>query len=48
MADKNCGNCKWWVDNKVCVNRDSEQVTDFTSEDFWCDFHEFKENKNNE
>lgn len=40
---RNCGNCKWWADNEVCVNGDSEQVADFTGKDFSCDFHEFKE-----
>lgn len=45
---RNCGNCKWLEDNGVCVNGDSEQVADFTSEDFCCDCHEFKENESNE
>lgn len=46
MTNKNCENCKWWADNEVCVNGDSEQVADFTDKDFSCDCHEFKENKN--
>lgn len=43
---RNCGNCKWRADNEVCVNGNSEQVADFTSKNFSCDCHEFKENKN--
>ena len=42
MDDKNCGNCKWWADNEVCVNGDSDQVADFTDKDFQCDCHEFR------
>lgn len=42
-AKINCGNCKWWADNEVCVNGDSDQVADFTRKDFYCGFHEFKE-----
>lgn len=34
VAKRNCGNCKWWVDNEVCVNGDSEQVADFTDKEF--------------
>lgn len=45
MDDKNCGNCKYWVDNEVCVNADSENVADFTDKDFQCDCHEFKESE---
>ncbi len=45
---RNCGNCKWWADNEVCVNGDSEQVADFTSKEFSCDCHKFKENERNE
>lgn len=40
---RNCGNCKWWADNEVCVNGDSEQVADFTNKGFCCNCHEFKE-----
>lgn len=43
---RNCGNCKWWVDNEVCVNGDSEKVAAFTSKGFSCNCNEFKENKN--
>lgn len=43
MDDKKCGNCKYWTDNEVCVNGDSDQVSDFTDKDFQCDCHEFKE-----
>lgn len=43
---RNCGNCKWWADNEVCVNGDSDEVGNFTDKDFSCDCHEFKENKN--
>lgn len=43
VAKRSCGNCKWWADNEVCVNGNSEQVADFTSEDFYCECHEFKE-----
>lgn len=44
MATKrSCGNCKWWADNEVCVNGDSERVADFTDKDFSCNCHEFKE-----
>lgn len=42
-AKRNCGNCKWRANNAVCVNGDSEQVADFTSREFCCDCHEFKE-----
>lgn len=45
---RNCGNCKWWADNEVCCNGDSVQVGNFTSKDFLCNCHEFKENKNDE
>lgn len=38
-----CENCKWWADNEVCVNGDSEQVADFTDKDFSCSHHEYKE-----
>lgn len=44
MTDKNCGNCKWWQE-EVCCNGYSEQVADFTSKDFLCDYHEFKESE---
>lgn len=44
---RNCGNCKW-ADSEVCCNGDSVQVGNFTSKDFLCNFHEFKENKNDE
>lgn len=40
---RNCGNCKWRADNEVCVNGESDQVADFTNEDFSCNCHEFKE-----
>lgn len=40
---RNCGNCKWWADNEVCINGESDQVSDFTDKDFSCDCHEFKE-----
>lgn len=40
---RNCGNCKWWEDNEVCVCDKSDEVADFTDKDFSCDFHEFKE-----
>lgn len=42
-AKRNCVNCKWWADNEVCVCDKSSEVADFTSEDFSCDCHEFKE-----
>lgn len=48
MDDKKCGNCKYWTDNEVCVNGDSDQVSDFTDKDFQCDCHEFKESAQNE
>lgn len=40
---RNCGNCKWWADNEVCVNGDSDKVADFTDKEFSCRCHEFKE-----
>ena len=40
---RNCGNCKWWADNEVCCNSDSEQRADFTDKDFCCECHELKE-----
>lgn len=40
---RNCGNCKWWEDNEVCCNSDSEQRADFTDKDFVCDFWRDKE-----
>lgn len=40
---RNCGNCKWWADNEVCVNGDSDEVGNFTDKDFSCGCHEFKE-----
>lgn len=43
---RNCGNCKWWAYNDVCVNGNSEQVADFTDKDFSCDCYEFKEVSN--
>ena len=42
MDDKNCGNCKYWADNEVCVNGDSDQAADFTDKDFQCDCHELR------
>lgn len=41
-ANRNCGNCRWWADNEVCVNADSSEVADFTDRDFCCERHEFK------
>lgn len=43
-----CENCKYWEDNEVCVNADSENVAGFTDKDFQCDCHEFKENEEND
>lgn len=40
---RNCGNCKWWADNEVCINGESDQVADFTDKYFPCGCHEFKE-----
>lgn len=45
VTKRNCGNCKWWADNEVCVNGDSEQVANFTDRDFSCKFYE-REGKN--
>lgn len=43
VTKRNCGNCKWWADNEVCVNVDSDQVGDFTNKDFSCLHHEYTE-----
>lgn len=45
---RNCGNCKWWADNEVCVCDKSSEVADFTDKDFCCGCHEFKENESDE
>lgn len=42
---RNCGNCKWWADNEVCCNGDSTEVANFTDRDFYCECHEFKEER---
>lgn len=44
-TERNCGNCKWWADNEVCVNGDSSEVADFTDRDFVCPQHTPKENR---
>lgn len=40
---RNCSNCKWWADNEVCVNGDSDEVGNFTDKDFSCPHHEYAE-----
>lgn len=40
---RNCGNCKWWENNEVCVNGDSDEVGNFTDKDFSCPHHEYAE-----
>lgn len=47
-AKRRCGNCKWWVDNEVCVCDKSNEIADLTSKEFSCNRHEFKENEKNE
>lgn len=40
---RNCGNCKWWADNEVCVCDKSSEVADFTDKNFSCSHHEYTE-----
>lgn len=39
---RNCGNCKWWADNEVCCNGDSNYDGYSTDRDFCCECHEHK------
>lgn len=39
---RNCGNCKWWADNEVCVNGDSSYDGYSSDADFCCEFNELK------
>lgn len=40
---RNCGNCKWWAENGVCVCDKSDEVANFTGKDFSCPHHEYTE-----
>lgn len=40
-TNRNCGNCKWWADNEVCVNGESEEVADFTDREHLCKNHKY-------
>lgn len=35
MGNRNCGNCKYGLD-EVCCNADSDEVADFTDRGFCC------------
>lgn len=41
-TERNCGNCKWWADNEVCVNGDSIYDGYSADADFCCECHELK------
>ena len=37
MEEKLCCTCKWWADNNVCTNGESENCADFIDPDSWCE-----------